>query len=271
MYPAHVLSLFPPYPRDANRVFIAIPFSEPFKTRFDRVIKPGVEAAGLEAHLVSIPKIANSIPVEIVTGIAQARLVLADVTAIEGHRNGNVMYEVGIAHAARQPEEVLLFRSDHDRLLFDIAPIRVNDYEPEVDPSGAKDLVEQAVRSAINEIDTTRSLAVRRAAEALDYRGFLLLLHAGAHGEVQLDPPLKTMGDVVGNLPSLLALFRLIEMGLVAATHSAGLTEALTKAGTTEILTEDLLSRHIRYQRTPFGKAVMVEVMRRWGITYVGS
>ena len=61
-------------------------------------------------------------------GITSSRLFLADVTSIGKRddvpiRNGNVMYEIGLAHAVRLPEEVLLFRSDSDRLLFDLANV----------------------------------------------------------------------------------------------------------------------------------------------------
>ena len=52
--------------------------------------------------------------------------------------NANVLYEVGLAHALRAPEQVLLFRSDADPLLFDVSGIRVHTYDPDGDPEGAK-------------------------------------------------------------------------------------------------------------------------------------
>ncbi|MHB8766298.1 MAG: hypothetical protein ACYDA8_18425 [Deferrisomatales bacterium] len=67
---------------------------------------------------------------EINDGIAHSRMVLADVStmgkdSVTGHayRNGNVMYEVGIALSCRQPHEVLLVRDDNDRFLFDVSTI----------------------------------------------------------------------------------------------------------------------------------------------------
>ena len=39
------------------------------------------------------------------------------------YRNGNVMYEVGLALASRQPTEVLLIRDDDDKFLFDVSTI----------------------------------------------------------------------------------------------------------------------------------------------------
>ena len=57
-------------------------------------------------------------------------MVLADVSTFgtdaqtkQPYRNGNVMYEVGIALACRQPQEVLLIRDDNDHFLFDVSTI----------------------------------------------------------------------------------------------------------------------------------------------------
>ena len=62
---------------------------------------------------------------KVLNGVTDARLILCDISSVakvagNPFRNGNVMYEVGIAHACRLPEEVLLFRSDRDDLLFDV-------------------------------------------------------------------------------------------------------------------------------------------------------
>lgn len=57
-------------------------------------------------------------------------MVLADVSSAgrdsdsgEAYRNGNVMYEVGLALACRQSSEVLLIRDDKDPFLFDVSTI----------------------------------------------------------------------------------------------------------------------------------------------------
>jgi hypothetical protein len=102
MYPAHGLQLFPPFPRN-DRVFVAISFDPRLEQRWEQVIAAGIQDAGLEPFRVNIPKTSGSIPAEIIQGISQARLVLGDVTALDGIRNGNVMYEIGIAHTCRLP------------------------------------------------------------------------------------------------------------------------------------------------------------------------
>jgi hypothetical protein len=84
----------------------------------------------LKAFKVDLSKTGDSILTDIVDGIAHSQLVLADISSVgkdsvtgNAYRNGNVMYEVGIALACRQPAEVLLIRDDNDRFLFDISTI----------------------------------------------------------------------------------------------------------------------------------------------------
>ena len=129
MYPAHLFELFPPFPRD-ERVFVAMSFDPALRLRWTNVIEPAVREAGLEPFRVDASKVSDSILTEILQGIARARLILADISSVGGVRNANVLYEVGMAHAARQPQEVLLFRSDSDRLLFDVSNVRVNAFHP---------------------------------------------------------------------------------------------------------------------------------------------
>ncbi len=57
-------------------------------------------------------------------------MILADISSVgkdsvtgKPYRNGNVMYEVGIALASRQPSDVLLVRDDSDNFLFDVSTI----------------------------------------------------------------------------------------------------------------------------------------------------
>jgi len=148
MYPSHFFGLFPPFPRE-DKVFVAMSFDPRFDQRWSEVIAPAVRRVlwndkALEPLRVDSRKVSDSILTEILDGISKSRLILADITTIgklndTSIRNGNVMYEVGIAHAVRLPEEVLLFRSDGDTLLFDTSNIRVNKYQPEISPDEARD------------------------------------------------------------------------------------------------------------------------------------
>ena len=116
-------------------VFVAMSFSERFKSRYNNIIAPAIRAGrvqgmGLEPHRIDLNKTGDSMLTEIVEGIAHSQLVLADVSSVgtdagtgQTYRNGNVMYEVGIALSCRQPEEVLLVRDDDDKFLFDVSTI----------------------------------------------------------------------------------------------------------------------------------------------------
>jgi len=69
------------------------------------------------------------------------------------------MYEVGLAHALRLPEEVILFRSDSDPLLFDVANVRVNWYDPDGNPEEARRKVADIIIEALKEVDLKKNLA----------------------------------------------------------------------------------------------------------------
>ena len=116
-------------------VFVAMSFAEQYKSRYEEVIKPAIEqisvgSVTLQPRRVDISKSGDSILSDISDGIAHSRLILADVSCIGkdsvtglAYRNGNVMYEVGIALACRQPSDVLLVRDDRDNFLFDVSTI----------------------------------------------------------------------------------------------------------------------------------------------------
>ena len=117
------------------QVFVAMSFAPQYQDRFDSVIAPAISSIAvnvqrLRPYRVNISKSGDSILTDISEGIAHSRLVLADVSSIgkdsvtgQPYRNGNVMYEVGIALACRHPSEVLLIRDDHDKFLFDVSTI----------------------------------------------------------------------------------------------------------------------------------------------------
>ena len=106
-------------------IFVAMSFAENYEDRFQQIIRPAIEEirigdVSLQANRVDLSKSGDSILTDIVDGIAHSELVLADVSTI-GHdsktgapyRNGNVMYELGLALASRQPSEILREYSKH--------------------------------------------------------------------------------------------------------------------------------------------------------------
>lgn len=116
-------------------IFVAMSFADRYKARFTEIIEPAinsieVNAKALKADRVDISKSGDSVLTDIIEGIAHSQMVLADVSSIgkdsvtgEPYRNGNVMYEVGLALACRHTSEVLLIRDDTDKFLFDVSTI----------------------------------------------------------------------------------------------------------------------------------------------------
>ena len=268
MYPAHVFSLFPPFPRE-EKVFVAMSFDQRFDARWHDVIAPAVRRIGvndtrLEPVRVDTRNISDSILTEILSGVANSRLVFADITTIgflEGKpiRNGNVMYEIGLAQAVRLPEEVVLFRSDNDPLLFDVSAIRVNSYSPDTAPGKAQAAVADILLGALRELDLRRHLAVRKAVEILDYPS-LMMLHESKGQQGVRHPQMNTMRDALGNAARASAISRLLEMGALRTQYLRVTAKLLDDVGDSPDI--DLL----KYECTEFGEAVSRETAARLGL-----
>lgn len=256
MYPADYLALYPAFPRD-DTVFVAMSFDPRLDARWQNVIAPAirnVQRSGkrLEPLRVDARKISGSVLTEILSGISRARAVFADITALDElnkrHiRNANVMYEVGLAHACRLAEEVLLFRSDDGELLFDVANVRVNRYAPDKRPEEARTQLTETIVAVLKELDLRRHLAVRQAVDSLDVVGWVQLSHIA-----------KGKGNHPRNLHQAAALARLLELGAVRATYALMTPETLAKLGD-----EAAPQRVVRYEPTEFGQAVLREVTAR--------
>ena len=164
-----------------DEVFVAMSFAERFRERWDRLFVPAIEdepigGRRLRAVRVDTRRSGDSILTEIADGIAHAQLVLADVSVVDRWtdsngqsrhaRNGNVMYEVGLALGWRQPVEVVLVREDDEPLLFDIASVPVLKL-PASDASTAARLLRSALVDRFAERDLAKDLRVATTLEAL--------------------------------------------------------------------------------------------------------
>lgn len=268
MYPANFFALFPPFPI-VDKVFVAMSLDLAFEPRWQNVIIPAIKnveinGTRLEPHRADARIVSDSILTEILAGIRDHRVIFADITSIGSLgtrpvRNGNVMYEVGLAHAVRLPEEVVLFRSDSDSLLFDVTNVRVNNYDPDGAPDTAKAKVRDAIAEAIKEVELRRLLTVRRAIETLDYPSWMLL--AEAYGSEGISHPImRTMGQVLGSTSRANAIARLLELGALKTSYLQATPEMFAKMG--EASEENML----KYSVTPFGKAIFDEGIHRMGL-----
>lgn len=266
MYPNTYLSLFPPFPRD-NRVFVAMSFLPRFDARWQDVLVPGVRrvkvaGSALEPHRVDLRMASDSVLTEILEGISRCRFFLADITVIgelDGRpvRNANVLYEVGLAHATRLPEEVALLRSDNMELLFDVMNVRVLEYDPDGDPKVAQNLVAETIVQSLKELDLRKSLSVRRVAESLDVHSWILLLEAASVGIVR-HAPVKTMRDALGGATRRQAIDRLLETGALRAEIAKLTPELLAQA-------DKPFEELVAYRVTELGRAVAQHGARELG------
>lgn len=268
MYPSTLFGLFPPFPQD-DVVFVAMSFSDVFRSRWENVIEPvigRIEVNGVRqrAQRVDMRVVSDSILTEILQGISRCRIFFADITTI-GYlenrpvRNANVLYEVGLAQAIRLPEEVLLFRSDKDDLIFDVANIRVHTYDPDGNPNAARDIVANTIISSSRELDLRKNLAIRRAAEALNHPSWFVLAQAQGTDGIR-HPATRTMGQALGAISQVEAISRLLDLGAIRAEFTRITPEMITTKA--EAPAEDLL----RYRATPFGNSLFAYVVEQLGI-----
>jgi hypothetical protein len=249
-----------------DEIFVIMSFAPEFDDRWHRVIEPMIrEDLGLKPKRVDYNNSGESIVHDILDGIAHARLVLADITSSpmkDGYgnewpqRNGNVMWELGISHVMRLPDEVLVIRSDNDPSIFDLTQFRAFQYNPR-DVVVARRFLQDLVTDRIKAVEQAATDHVRRCVRALDYSGWQVLSEALHHGGVE-PPVIRTMGDVMGNMSRIPAIARLLEMGLLTTLYVT-LTPELMQA-------HDLpAERLMRYNVTRLGRAVLGEAARKMG------
>ncbi|MDL2123207.1 MAG: hypothetical protein LWX51_09005 [Deltaproteobacteria bacterium] len=169
-----------------SQVFVAMSFAPQYEARFKEIIAPAIqsivlEGSRLEPYRVDISKSGDSILTDISDGIAHSRLVLADISSIGKdsvtglpYRNGNVMYEVGVALACRQPSEVLLVRDDHDKFLFDVSTIPHVTINFTNKRAAVQTLAEQ-ILSRVNEQQFINDARVQIAISSLSAEEIILL------------------------------------------------------------------------------------------------
>jgi len=102
------------------KVFVLMPFSEEFQSIFDHLIKPALSECEVDRADTRLDQ--RNILAKIVRGIADADLVIADVTTT----NANVMYELGVAHTLGRP--TIMISQDTANLPFDIRSYPVQPY-----------------------------------------------------------------------------------------------------------------------------------------------
>ena len=165
-------------------------------------------------------------------------------------RNANVLYEVGLSHACRLPEEVILLRSDNDVLDFDIAGVRVLSYNPnEVEKS--INLVVELITEALKSVDNRKRMVVENTTKLFDVTMYKLLIKAKT--EVIPHPIFGTMLDVPPIAESISAINRMLGLGILQTVFK-------------EIVPEDFkgsIGKTVCYRITSFGLAVLDRIQQK--------
>jgi hypothetical protein len=111
--------------QEPGKAFVVMKFSAPNQDLYEHVIKPVSKKSDLCAYHVGEVLGPGIILKDIVRGIEEAKVVIAEITAPD--KNENVFYELGYAHALDIPT-ILLAESGRD-LPFDIKGHRCLFYE----------------------------------------------------------------------------------------------------------------------------------------------
>jgi hypothetical protein len=105
------------------RAFVVMQFGEPYDSLYSEVIEPMAESMGLEAYRADDVYKPGIILQDIVRGILEAEVIIAEITPV----NANVFYELGYAHALDKP--TILLAERRSELPFDIRSYRCIFYD----------------------------------------------------------------------------------------------------------------------------------------------
>jgi hypothetical protein len=197
-------------------VFVAMSFADEFAGTWENSVRPAIEddlAGGKKyrAHRVDITTLSGSIVTEVFDGVAHATLVFADISTMgvgawAGQRNGNVMYEVGLATAIRPETDLVLVKSDDASINFDLLQIRVHTY-PRENPHQARQTFAKLLTAALAARERAKSLLARHAWSLLD-RDYLSLMWKRRDFQPFGLPKAAEEGDRY-------AIRRLLELGVI--------------------------------------------------------
>jgi hypothetical protein len=251
-----------------DEVFVIMSFAPEFDRTWTQVIEPAIrEDVKLTPNRVDYNRSGESVVHDILDGIAHARLILADITctimqnqrgAYWPQRNGNVMWEVGIAHVTRVPDEVVLIRADNEPSIFDLTQFRAFTYDPcKIAQSRAQ--VANLCKDRLRAFQQFRADYVARFARELSYPAWTLLLRA-SHGNGVEPPIVRSLEDAVRNLSTLPAINQLLEIGALETAYATVTPEVIKARGNAPY------EECMRYQITPLGSAILSLVFNEIGI-----
>lgn len=142
------ISVFPsgPFVRNEKLCFVLMPFKEELRETYDYIIRPAVEAMALECQRADDIQRQGNVLAQVYQSLMEARVVIADLTGT----NGNVLYELGLAHMIGH--EAILLTQAMDSVPFDLRHERHIVYS--LAPAGvakAKDSLMQTLKASLQD------------------------------------------------------------------------------------------------------------------------
>lgn len=104
------------------KAFVLMPFTPALDSVYEHLIVPPLEDVGFSVTRADLSINQQQILKDIINSLAEADLVVADVSGL----NGNVMYELGLAHAMGL--RTIMITDDIEELPFDLRSYRANEY-----------------------------------------------------------------------------------------------------------------------------------------------
>jgi DNA repair exonuclease SbcCD ATPase subunit len=108
----------------SQNAFVLLTFEEEFEKLYEKTIVPTLEEQGYEVNKADSTDTQRAILEDIIKGITDADLIIADLTG----ENPNVFYELGVAHGLGVP--TVLIAQDVTELPFDLSAYNTIEYSP---------------------------------------------------------------------------------------------------------------------------------------------
>ena len=166
-----------------DQVFVAMPFSGSFRSAFEKIIEPAIRKVTVDGRPL-VPRVINratsgapDIHEQIFDAILHSRLVIADMTVQASYlsdaggsrwqANANVAYEVGLACAWRNPEDILLIHQNHPdhSYSFDVQNLRHVEYA--VDSTASVATIADEIVRALNQSGFLAKLTYQRVLQSV--------------------------------------------------------------------------------------------------------
>lgn len=111
-------------PVRAKSCFVLMPFSDDFEGVY-KVVKSVLQSHGLSCKRADEVTMAGNVMNQILQEIRKADMIIADLTG----KNANVFYEIGHAHAHKDPEKVIILTQRGEDVPYDLQALRYIKYE----------------------------------------------------------------------------------------------------------------------------------------------